>query len=346
MSSFTQLPYPLHLFQQMPKVELHTHLVGTADAETIYQIAQQNRVSLPANSLEEWCSFYEFRDFAHFIEVYRIARHCVQTPEDYVFLVEQFLKHQSEQNIGYSEVHFGTALSSDRFTDRELLEALKIGAARGEATYGSRVKFIAAIVRHLPDLQTQTLECALQGKEMGIVIGLGLAGQEVGYPPKDFVETFAEARQQGLRVVAHAGEAAGSESIWGALDDLNVERVGHGIRCLEDELLVQRLRDQQIPIEVAPQSNYCLGIVERDRPHPIRQMVDAGLCCTLNSDDPPMFRTNLVNEYATLFAQGFTWDELWQLNQNALESSFLPECEKIAYREQWHSFLQLIPQIQ
>jgi adenosine deaminase len=175
---------------------------------------------------------------------------------------------------------------------------------------------------------------------MGIVIGLGLAGQEVGYPPEDFVDTFAKARLQGLRVVAHAGEAAGAESIWGALHQLNAERIGHGIRCLDDDVLVQQLRDLQTPIEVSPQSNYCLGIVQRHQPHPIRQMVDAGLFCTLNSDDPPMFKTNLVNEYITLAQQGFSWEELWQLNLNTLEATFLTEPEKSAYREEWRAFAE------
>lgn len=328
-----------HLLYKMPKVEIHTHLIGTADAETIYQIAQRNQVALPASSLEEWKLFYEFRDFTHFIEVYLIARQCVQTPDDYVFLVEQFLKHQAEQNIRYSEVHFGTAMPGDRLTNPDLLEALQVGAINGAAKYDSRVKFIAAIVRHFPDLQQQTLECALQGKEMGIVVGLGLAGQEAGYPPEAFTETFAEARQQGLRVVAHAGEAAGAESIWGALEQLNIERIGHGIRCLEDDTLVQRLQHLQIPLEVSPQSNYCLGIVDRHQPHPIRQLVDAGLYCTLNSDDPPMFKTTLVNEYLTLAKQGFSWDDLWQLNVNTLEASFLPESEKTLYRQEWQAFL-------
>lgn len=329
-----------NLLHQMPKVEIHTHLIGTADAETIYSLAQRNRVELPAASLSEWKLFYQFRDFAHFIEVYATARRCVQTPEDYVFLVEQFLKQQAEQNIRYSEVHFGTALPTDRFTDAELLEALTVGARNGEARYGSRVKLIAAIVRHLPELQAHTLDCALQGQGLGIVVGLGLAGQEAGYPPEEFAETFAEAERQGLRIVAHAGEAAGAESIWSALENLNVERIGHGIRCLEDDALVQRLRESQIPLEVSPQSNYCLGIVDRQQPHPIRQMVDLGLYCTLNSDDPPMFQTNLVNEYLTLAQQGFSWNELWQLNLNTLAASFLSEPEKNAYRQEWQMFLE------
>lgn len=326
--------------QAMPKVEIHVHLIGAIDAEIVYQMAQKNRVELPVNSLEEWKSFYQFHDLAHFVEIYAIASQCIQTPDDYVLIVEQFLKHQSAQNILYSEVHFGTLLHLNKFSDDELFEALETGARTGEIKYSSRVKFIASISRHQPHLQSRALDCALRGKEKGAIIGLGLAGIETGYPPEDFTETFAEAKRQGLRVVAHAGETEGAQSVWGALKNLQAERIGHGIRCLDDETLVDELRVSQIPLEVSPQSNYCLGLVPRSQPHPIRQMIDAGLYCTLNSDDPPMFNTNLTNEYLTLAAQGFSWEELWQLNFNTLEATFLSETEKAMHRTRWQDFLR------
>ncbi|MBM0741478.1 adenosine deaminase [Phormidium sp. CLA17] len=326
--------------QAMPKAEIHIHLMGAIAAEIVYQMAQKNRVRLPATSLEEWKSFYKFRDLAHFVEIYAIASQCIQTPEDYILIVEQFLKHQSEHNIQYSEVHFGTLLHLNKFSDDELIEALTIGARTGETQYGSRVKFIASISRHQPHLQSRALDCALRGQEKGAIVGLGLAGVETGYPPEDFTETFAEAKRQGLRVVAHAGETEGASSVWGALKNLHAERIGHGIRCLEDASLVEELRILQIPLEVSPQSNYCLGVVPRSQPHPIRQMIDAGLYCTLNSDDPPMFNTHLTNEYQTLATQGFSWEELWQLNLNTLEATFLSETEKATYRTQWQEFLQ------
>jgi adenosine deaminase len=335
-------PMLANQLQTMPKAEIHIHLVGAIDAETVYQMAQKNRVELPVTSLEEWKSFYQFCDLAHFVEIYTLASQCIQTPEDYVLIVEQFLKHQSEQNIQYSEVHFGTLLHLNKFSDDELFDALRTGATAGEVTYGSRVKFIAGISRHQPHLQARTLECALRGKEKGIIVGLGLAGLETGYPPENFIETFVEAKRQGLRVVAHAGETEGAKSIWGALKNLQIERIGHGIRCLEDDALVKELRIFQTPLEVSPQSNYCLGVVPRSQPHPIRQMIDAGLYCTLNSDDPPMFSTNLVNEYLTLAAQGFSWEELWQLNLNTLNATFLSEAEKATYRTQWQNSLEAV----
>lgn len=345
MSAYTSTQVSPTLATQlraMPKVEIHVHLEGATDAETLYRMAVRNQVALPVASLEEWKSCYQFRDFTHFIEIYRTASRCMQTPEDFAEIAEQFLKNQSQQNIRYSEAYFSPALHYGKLTNDELLNALAVGAATGEAKYGSRVKFIVDLSRGISHLQTHVLELALQGQEKGIVIGLGIGGPETGNPPENYAETFAEARSQGLRVVAHAGETEGPQSIWGALNSLQAERIGHGVRCLEDAVLVEALRQMQTPLEVSPQSNYCLGIVQRDQPHPIRQMLDVGLYCTLNSDDPPMFSTNLNNEYLTLAAQGFSWEELWQLNLNTLEATFLDEAEKKAYRAEWQAFLQNI----
>jgi len=344
MQAYTPTPVSPILasrLQRMPKVEIHVHLEGATDAETVYQMALGNQVTLPVASLEAWKSFYKFRDFDHFIEVYLTASQCMQTPEDYALMAEQFLKQQSIQNIRYSEAYFSPSLHYGKLPDDELLAALAAGSAAGERKYGSRVKFIADISRSFPYLQQKVLEFALKGQEKGIIIGLGIGGTEVGHPPENFTATFAEARRHGLRVVAHAGETEGASSIWGALNSLQAERIGHGVRCLEDKSLVAELRQSQIPLEVSPSSNYCLGVVKRDHPHPIRRMLEAGLYCTLNSDDPPMFSTSLSNEYLTLAAQGFSWEELWQLNLNTLEATFLSEAEKKMYRAQWQTFLSL-----
>lgn len=322
----------------MPKVEIHVHVEGATDAETFYQIAQQNHVELPTSSLAEWKSFFEFRDFSHFIQVYAAAVQCLQTPEDYVLMIERFYKRQAEENIRYTEAFLSASFLTQKFQDDEILDAIAAGRSAGEANYHCQINFIPDIAREVPDSQDRVLEFVVKGKERGLFVGLGVGGLEVGYPPELFTETFAQARRQGLRLVAHAGEAVGAESIWGAVNTLKPERIGHGIRCLDDPNLVEVLRHHQIPLEVSPQSNYCLGVVERGEPHPIRKMVDAGLYCTVNSDDPAMFSTSLTNEYLTLAAQGFSWEELWQLNLNTLEATFLDEVEKDKYRAEWQQF--------
>ncbi len=327
-----------HRIDAMPKVELHVHLEGAIDPETVYAMAARNGVALPAASLEEWRQFYRFRDFDHFVEVYVLATRAMQTPGDWSTMVEDFLRNQAHQNVRYSEAFLSASLQLGKFPADEWLHALAEGAAAGEARYGSRVRFIPDISRELPETRHRVLEFALQARSTGLVIGLGLGGPEIGYPPELFADVYAEARRQGLRVVAHAGETGGPPSVWGALDVLGAERIGHGVRCLDDPTLVEELRARQTPLEVSPTSNYCLGVVAPDEPHPIRRMVDAGLYCTVNSDDPPMFGTSLNQEYRLLAAQGFTWDELWRLNLNAVEAAFLGDEEKAGLRREWERF--------
>ena len=323
----------------MPKAEIHIHVEGATDAETFYQMARRNRVELPTDSLEAWKSFFEFRDFSHFIQVYTAAVKCLQTPEDYALMIERLYKRQAEENIRYTEAFLSASFLTQKFQDDEILDAIASGRTVGEAKYQCQINLIPDIAREIPASQNRVLEFALKGKEQGLFIGLAVGGLEVGYPPELFIDTYAEAQRQGLRLVAHAGEAAGAESIWGALNTLKVERIGHGIRCLGDPQLVEVLRQRQIPLEVSPRSNYCLGVVEQGQPHPIRKMVDAGLYCTINSDDPAMFSTSLTNEYVTLAEQRFCWDELWHLNLNTLEATFLDEIERDNYRAEWKNFV-------
>lgn len=312
----------------MPKFELHVHIEGAADADTYFDIAKKHNIDLPVKSRQEWQRFFEFRDFPHFIEVYTAAINCLRTTDDYGMLIDNFFKHQSEQNIVYSEAYLSATFIIRRFDNEAVLDAIEAAVIAGQKKYGCVVKLIPDIARMMPETQDQVLEFVLEGKQRGLFIGIGLGGLEKGFPPQLFTDTFAEARRAGLRTVAHAGEGDGPESIWGAIDDLKVERIGHGIRCIEDPALVKALRERQIPLEVCPVSNYCLGIVRRSEMHPIREMFDAGLNCCINSDDPAMFSTSLLNEYLTLASLGFSWPELQQLNQNALGSAFLDDTER------------------
>ncbi|MBE9102693.1 adenosine deaminase [Vacuolonema iberomarrocanum] len=338
---YTVTPISSELAEQlhaMPKAEIHVHLEGATDAETFYQMAQRNHVELPVASLDEWKAFFEFRDFPHFIDVYTTAVKCLQTPEDYALMIEQLYKRQAEQNIRYTEAFLSASFATQKLQDDEILDAIAAACKTGAEKYQCQIHFIPDISREIPDSQHRVLDFVIKGKERGLFLGLGMGGLENGYPAELFAETYAEAQRQGLRVVAHAGEAVGPESIWGAVTALNAERIGHGIRCLADAELVDFLRQHQIPLEVSPNSNYCLGVVAWERPHPIRAMVDAGLYCTVNSDDPAMFATSLTNEYQTLAKQGFSWEELWQLNVNTLNATFLNDEEKERYRTEWETF--------
>ena len=322
------------VLRTMPKFELHVHIEGAADADVYFEIAQKNDIDLPVESREEWQRFFEFRDFPPFIEVYTAAVNCLKTTDDYGLLIDNFFKHQSEQNIVYTEAYLSATFIIEQFEYEAALDAIEAAVIAGQEKYGCVVNLIPDIARMMPESQQQVLDFVLEGKQRGLFIGLGLGGLEKGFPAGLFTETFAEARRAGLRTVAHAGEADGPESIWGAIDGLQVERIGHGVRCIEDPALVETLRLRQIPLEVCPVSNYCLGIVKQGEMHPIREMFDAGLYCSINSDDPAMFSTSLSNEYMTLASLGFSLPELQQLNRNALEASFLDEAKKEHYRDQ------------
>ncbi|MEM6346845.1 MAG: adenosine deaminase [Bacteroidota bacterium] len=319
----------------MPKFELHVHMEGATEAETFFRLAQRNNMPLPIpeQDLASWQKYFEFQNFPHFIEVYVSAVSLLRSAEDYAFLIEEFYRHQAAQNIVYTEAFLSATYLVDKFDQEEILEAIARGMEAGKRKYGGEIRFIPDIARQEPESQRDVLELVKKGYDQGLFLGLGLGGLEIGFPPEMFDEVYCEAREHGMKVVAHAGEGVGPESIWGALNSLQAERIGHGVRSIEDDKLLAHLAEKQIPIEVSPTSNYCLGIVKPEEHHPIRKMVDAGLNCNINSDDPAMFSTSLTGEYLLLAEQGFSWVELQQLNRNALESSFMTEGQKRSYRQ-------------
>lgn len=320
----------------MPRVELHVHLEGALDADAVWAMAARNGARLPAATPEAWRDFYAFRNFDHFLRVYVAAAGAMRTAEDWAFMAERFAAGQAAQGVLYTEAFLSASFmvpgphAHHPLPAADLLDALAAGTAEGERRHGVRVQYIPDVARHLPATQGPVLDFVSLGHERGLFLGLGLGGPEAGWPPELFVESFAEARRRGLRVVAHAGETAGAESVRGAVLALGAERIGHGVRSVEDADTVALLRERGVPLEVCPTSNYLLGVVPADAPHPIRALADAGVTCTVNSDDPGMFGTTLVDEYRRLAGQGFTWPELWQLNRNALEAAFLPDDERLA----------------
>ncbi len=323
----------------MPKAEIHVHLEGATAPDASYAIARRNKVDLPVASLDEWRRYFDFRDFPHFIDVYRNTTDTIRTTDDLALMVAQFYLDQARQNVRYSECFISMSLHLRRLSMAEILDALAQGIERGQTVSSARVAFIADISREDPHTQGDVLDLALRGQQRGLIIGVGLGGLEKEFPPHLFRDTYARARDAGLHVVAHAGEAAGWESIREAVDELHAERIGHGIRVVDSPEYATEMRERQIPFEVCPVSNYAVGATPvLDQPHPIRQMVDLGVHCTVNSDDPAMFSTTLAAQYAVLAEQGFSWEELWKLNTQTLDSTFLNVAEKAAYRSEFEDF--------
>lgn len=315
----------------MPKVELHVHLEGSIQPATLLALARRHDIPLLANTVEGLRAWYTFTDFPHFIEIYKTISACLRTPDDIELIAREFLAGQAAQNIRYSEVtytaftHYATKGLS--FVDQ--LAALNRARVWAEAELGVSMGLIIDIERTVtPDEGLLVADWVIGALGQGVV-ALGLGGPELGYPPERFAAAFDRALAAGAPRVPHAGETAGPASIWGALRSLHAQRIGHGVRCLEDPALVAELRDRQIPLEVCPTSNVCLHVVPSMAAHMLPRLLAEGLTVTLNSDDPPMFNTTLTGEYlAAAHTFGLSLADLRQLVLNAAQASLLPTEKK------------------
>ncbi len=311
----------------LPKVELHVHLEGAMPPRTLLELARRRRVDLPASDeagLREW---FRFRDFDHFVQIYVTCSKVLQQPEDFRLLIGDFAAQQERENIRYSEVHFtvGTHWLNDVPVD-EVLDAIEEGIRTAERERGVVLRMIPDIVRDVGNRTADpTLDWALEGAKRGIVVALGLTGREAIYPSEPYADHFAEARRQGLHGVAHAGEHAGAASVVSVLDACGAERVGHGVRSIEDSGLIERLRSQRTPLELCPTSNLCLGLAPDLASHPFDRLRRAGLELSVNTDDPALFDTTLSKEFLKLSqAFDYTPEQLANLALAAVRHSFLP----------------------
>ncbi len=330
----------LHEFaRRIPKAELHVHLEGAIRPPTLLQLARRNGIALPANDEAGVREFYRFRNFDHFIQVYMTVIACLRTPDDYELIAYEFGCDRARQNIRYSEATF-TIASDVRLTGLPwptIVQGLNRGRARARAEFGVDWRWIFDISRNNPETQDEVVEIALAAREMGVV-ALGLGGSEADFPPELFVRAFERAYQAGLPCIPHAGEVAGPASVWTALRALHANRLGHGVRSAEDPALVEYLRVHQVPLEVCPTSNICLGVYADYAAHPLRRLWDTGLFITVNSDDPPMFNTDLNHEYEVLIDHfSFNAAELEQVSLNAVRASLLPEAEKARLEKEFRA---------
>jgi adenosine deaminase len=325
--------------REMPKVELHVHLEGSIRPATLLTLAERNGVALPAHDLEGLRRFYRFTDLEHFVRVYFTISGCLKTVDDYSLIAYEFGADMARQRIRYAEVTFTpyTNVRLTRLPFDDILAGLNEGRARAQEEFGVEFNWVLDIVRDELDTALEVARMAVGAIGRGAV-GFGLGGPERDHPPEAFADAFALAREAGLHSVPHAGEGAGPDSVWGALRALRAERVGHGVRSTEDSVLLAEMRERQVPLEVCPTSNLCLGLYPSYEKHPIRRLWDEGLYVTVNSDDPPMFNTDLVTEYQALVDHlGFTAAELEQLSLNALRASFIPDGRKTEMEQEFRT---------
>lgn len=315
----------------MPKVELHVHLEGAIKPAVLWELAQRNGVDLPVATVEEIQEWFTFTSFAHFVQVYLNISSCIQTPDDIELVARAFLADQARQHIRYSEVTY-TAYTHYHFKGllfEDQLAALNRARVWAEAELGTTMGIVLDIPRSIgTENGAMVADWAIASKGNGVV-ALGLSGFEAEYPSEMFRAVFARAYAAGVPSVPHAGEMAGAESIWGSLRMLHAVRIGHGVRCLEDAALVQELRERQVPLEVCPTSNVCLGVATSIAEHPLPRLLDAGLYVTINSDDPALFNTTLTDEYLKVaHAFGLGRSDVAHLAYNAVYASLLPDDAK------------------
>ena len=312
---------------KLPKVELHVHLVGSASVATVLELARRHPDSPVPRTIHGLREFYAFRDFPHFIDVYKAVSALLTEPEDIADLVRGIARDLAAQNVRYVELQVAPyPFRRAGLPPAAITQALDAGARDALAEHDVRIGYIFDFPGHTAgEDAVPTLAHALEFPPEAL-IGFGIGGIEAGRAPyRDVIrDVFAAAAAAGLRCVPHAGETTGPETVWEAIEHLHAERIGHGISSMADPRLVAYLRETQLPVDVSPTSNVCTRCVASLDSHPLPAMVESGLYVTVNSDDPPMFGTTLANEYLVAASDlGFSAAELAGLAANAVLASFL-----------------------
>jgi adenosine deaminase len=314
-------------YANIPKIELHLHLEGAIPLDSLWALCQKygGDPTIPDIAVLE--QRFAYKDFPHFIETWVWKNQFLREYEDFTFIAEHVGRDLAQQNVLYAEAFYSPGdFARHGLKTQELTAAIRAGLARVPEI---EVALIADLVRDFgPERAAVTLQEVHEVQGLG-VIGIGIGGSEQNHPPEPFAAVYEQARQLGLHTTAHAGEAAGAESIWGAIRSLHIERIGHGTRAYEDPALLDFLAEQQIPLEMCPISNLRTGVVGKIAQHPIRHYFEKGILVTVNTDDPKMFGNSLVEEYEALETElGFTPAEIRQLIENAVQASWLPEDKK------------------
>lgn len=312
-----------------PKVELHLHLEGAAPPAFIRGLAREKSMDL--SGLFDERGHYAYRDFWHFLKVYEAATETLKSPEDYHRLTLAVLEESAASGVIYSETFLSPDFCGGRDVGawREYLQAIREAADLAERRDGIVLRGVITAIRHFgPEKARETALCAAETAGDWIV-GFGLAGDEKIGHPKDFRWSFDAAREAGLRLTAHAGEWGGPDSVRDAIRDLGVERIGHGVRAIEDLALVDEIAEKGIVLEVCPGSNIALGLYKGWRTHPIHKLRERGVKVTISTDDPPFFHTTMQNEYDRL-AEAFDWDEgvFDSIARTSIDAAFCDEATR------------------
>ncbi len=307
----------------MPKVELHMHVEGSMEAETLWELAHHNDYKIGYNNIDELKAAYKFNNLTEFIDMYMLGTRVIKSEQDLYDVCMTYFKKCVEQNIQHTEIHSDIRTYVDYgYPPEFVINALHSAFIDAKRLYGITGGFMPCFIRHLGnDVAQQDLELMLPFKDK--ILAIGLSAIEVGYPPSLFKDTFAKVRDAGIHVIAHAGEEAPADYIWSAIKDIKVERIDHGIRCLDDERLVEYLVETQLPLTVCPQSNVALKIFKDMSQHTLPIMLDKGLNVSIHSDDPAHFNAYLTENMLSIVENtAVTKAGIIQMAKNAINGSF------------------------
>lgn len=329
----------LELIRALPKAELHVHIEGTFEPELMFAIAQRNQIEIPYKSVEEVKQAYNFHNLQSFLDIYYAGANVLVHEQDFYDLAWAYFEKCHEDRVMHTEMFFDPQTHTDRGIAFEtVINGLQRACDDAKAKYGISSHLIMCFLRHLSEEAAfETLAQAMPFKEQ--IIGVGLDSSEVGHPPSKFERVFAQAREAGFLVVAHAGEEGPAEYVWEALDLLKVNRIDHGVRSEQDPVLMQRLIAEKMPLTVCPLSNLKLCVVDDMAQHNIRRLLQQGVHVTVNSDDPSYFGGYMNDNFVAITeALALTNEELKTLAQNSFEASFISDAEK----QKWIAEIQAL----
>jgi len=327
------------LIRALPKAELHLHLEGTVDPESLAELSRRHDPN--PLTLAQATHLYEYADFNGFLMAFKAVTQRLLMPEDFELITYRMIERLHEEGVVHAEVYVSVGVVDWRHQEFEpLFDAMERGRERGKRDFGVSVLWIFDAVRHFGvEAAKRVFELAVRYKDRN-VIGIGIGGDEVRGPAKEFRDLYGYAADNGLRLTAHAGESAGPESIWAALN-IGAERLGHVLTAMRDPELIEVLAQRQIPVEICISSNLRTGCLPKLEQHPVRYLFDAGLLVTLNTDDPAMFHTSLSREYELGQDDfGFTDEHVRELARNSLEASFLPAEQKVTLLQKFDEVVE------
>lgn len=322
----------IDLIKRLPKAELHLHIEGSLEPELMFRLAKKNQIEIPYKDIEDVRNAYNFTNLQTFLDIYYAGANVLITQDDFYDLTWEYILKCVEDNVIHTEIFFDPQTHTARGVAFEtVITGIKRALADAKAQYGITSCIIMCFLRHLSQEEAfETLEQALPSKDD--IIGVGLDSSELGNPPSKFIEVFKKAKEEGFKLVAHAGEEADFSYIYEALDLLDISRIDHGVQSIKSAELMQRLKDEQMPLTVCPNSNIELRVFNNYKEHNIKELLDYGLNITVNSDDPAYFKGYINQNFINISENlPLTEDDIITLVKNSFRSSFISDELKQQY---------------